>query len=174
MRRGRGARILAAHTSQHRPFLQRVMVWGCFGYLGTGPLSVISGTMNATKYMATLNEHLIPLFNSWYPSGSGMFQHDNAPCHKARSVKAMLENAGVEVMSWPPYSPDLNPIENLWAIVKEKLHVAVYTTTSELAAKINDIWTNDPDVKNACQNLIEGMPRRIAACIAAKGGVLKY
>jgi hypothetical protein len=82
------------------------MVWGCFGFQGTGPLSVIQGTMNGIKYMDTLNQHLLPQLNQWHPEGGGIFQQNNAPCHKAASVMQMLANAGVQVLSWPPYSPD--------------------------------------------------------------------
>jgi hypothetical protein len=150
------------------------MVWGCFGYEGTGPLSVVTGTMNAAKYMATLNAHLLPQMNQWHPAGNGIFQQDNAPCHKALCVTQMLNNAGVQVIAWPPYSPDLSPIENLWAIVKQKVHVASYVSKEALVERIQDIWTNDLSVKEACKSLIESMPQRINACIAAKGGVIKY
>jgi transposase len=47
---------------------------------------------------------------------------DNAPVHTARIIKALLEELGINIMVWPPYSPDLNPIENLWAIMKVKIY----------------------------------------------------
>lgn len=43
----------------------------------------------------------------------GIFQHDNAPTHTAYVVRDALQDIGIEVMEWPPHSPDLNPIENL-------------------------------------------------------------
>jgi hypothetical protein len=130
--------------------------------------------MNAAKYMEVLHTHLLPQLHQWHPADDGIYQQDNAPCHKARVVTETLQDAGVRVMAWPPYSPDLSPIENLWAIVKRKLHEVSYSTVDEMAARVVDIWRNDTSVKEACMKLIESMPRRIHACIQAKGGVLKY
>ncbi|KAJ5104253.1 hypothetical protein N7532_004782 [Penicillium argentinense] len=52
----------------------------------------------------------------------GIFQHDNAPTHTARVVRDALAEMNIEVMEWPPHSPDLNPIENLWALLKAKIY----------------------------------------------------
>jgi len=51
-----------------------------------------------------------------------IFQQDNAPVHTARIVREWLAEQDFEVMAWPPYSPDLNPIENLWALLKAKIY----------------------------------------------------
>ena len=50
-----------------------------------------------------------------------IFMQDNAPIHKAHAVTKWLEEMGIEVVDWPPYSPDLNPIKNLWKILKAKI-----------------------------------------------------
>jgi hypothetical protein len=130
--------------------------------------------MNAAKYMDTLNTHLLPQLNEWFAHDNGVFQQDNAPCHKAATVIAMLEHEGICILDWPPYSPDLSPIENLWAILKQKVHTKHYISKEAQIVIVKDIWSNDIDIKNACKTLIQGMPRRIHACIAAKGGPLKY
>jgi transposase len=54
-------------------------------------------------------------------NNDGIFQHDNAPTHTARIIRDLLQELGIEVMNWPPYSPDLNPIENLWALLKAEI-----------------------------------------------------
>jgi len=112
--------------------------------------------------------------NVRHPDGNGIFQQDNAPCHKSLRVRTMLGNAAVNAMVWPPYSPDLSPIENLWAIVKEELHKDKYASKEWLITRINAIWNDDAAVKNACRTLTEGVQRRIEACIAANGGTIKY
>ena len=113
--------------------------------------------MNAAKYIHVLNTHLMPQLHQWHPEGNGINQHDNAPCHKARLVTETLQEADVHVMAWPPYSPDLFPIENLWAIVKRKLHIASYTSVNEMVQRIMDIWHYDASIKEACVKLIESM-----------------
>lgn len=163
-----------SHTAQHRPFLKKVMVWGCFSFFGTGRLAVIQGTMTAAKYKLTLDQYLLPQIDEWYGGEEVIFQQDNAPCHKAASVKSFLEDREISTMQWPPYSPDLSPIENLWAILKRKLHVKSLTSVQQLTNHLTDLWANDPQIKATCEALIEGMPRRIQACIDAKGGPIKY
>ena len=77
-------------------------------------------------------------------------------------------------MDWPPYSSDLSPIENLWAILQRKLHVNNINNRRDLLEKINNLWNNDPDVLRSVGNLVESMTRRVATCVAACGGALHY
>jgi len=50
---------------------------------------------------------------------------DNSRVHKNRVVKEWHDVHGVEVIEWPPYSPDMNPIEHLWRRLKEKMHPGI-------------------------------------------------
>lgn len=150
------------------------MVWGCFNFNGCGPLVPITGTMNAAKYRDVLAGYLIPYVTDKYPNGDFIYQQDNAPCHKAVLAKNFLEENEITTIDWPPYSPDLAPIENLWAIVKRKLHGDTVRTRNDLLEKLDQIWKNDEEIKNACNALVESMPRRIQACINSNGGPIKY
>ena len=80
----------------------------------------------------------------------------------------------VRVMNWPPQSPDLNPIENLWSEVKSYVNRAVPRPTSltDLENVIQKGWEEIPS--EYCQRLIQSMPRQIEACIAANGGPTRY
>ena len=69
--------------------------------------------------------------------------HDNAPAH--RPVTTWLKDQGVDVMNWPPYSPDLNPIENLWGHLKMTVDADVFTDPEDLEASVIDFWDNLDD-----------------------------
>lgn len=102
--------------------------------------------------------------------------HDNDPKHTASTVKAYLkrkeEKGDITVMGWPSQSPDLNPIEHLWRIVKHKRKGFKATSKDNLFDKVREIWTSIP--LNTLKTLVESMPTRVQAVIEAKGGHTKY
>jgi hypothetical protein len=73
---------------------------------------------------------------------------------------------------WPPCSPDLNLIENLWSIIKQRLAGKKCSTYEELASAVEGEWANVDH--SDLRPLYESMPRRIAAVIEAKGGPTRY
>jgi transposase len=104
-----------------------------------------------------------------------IFQQDNDPTHTAKLVKEYLQDQSYKVMEWPPQSPDLNPIENMWALLKRRLTEYETATKSmnELYERVTEAWY-DQMKPEECQKVIESMPRRIRACIRAKGKWTKY
>ncbi len=60
-----------------------------------------------------------------YPSSDGYFQQDNAPCHKAQIISDWFLEHDNEftLLTWPPLSPDLNPIEHLWDVVEREIRI---------------------------------------------------
>ena len=58
-----------------------------------------------------------------FPDGRGLFQQDNVPCHTAHIVQERFEEheEESEVLSWPPNSPQLNPIEHLWDVQEQRV-----------------------------------------------------
>ena len=111
-------------------------------------------------------------FQPNFSSGNGIFQQDNAPCHKYQATLAFLQDNQIEVMDWPPYSPDLNPIENLWAILKRKIERVPRQTKEAVVNRVRDSW--NMDLMNAREELSASMPHRIRACIESKGGPTGY
>ena len=103
-----------------------------------------------------------------------MFQDDNAPAHRARTITNYLEQQGMEHLEWPAVSPSMNPIENVWAEMTRymnKLDVGP-TNLLELGQVIDDAWHNI--AVQTLATLVESMPRRLEALCQSRGGYIKY
>lgn len=131
--------------------------------------------MRQDQYIEVLMGRLIPQTQEWYPNGDFVFMHDSAPCHKAKKVTKFLKDNNISVLDWPGNSPDLNPIENVWASLKNEIaKEKVITNKQELIEKIIKAWHNTPHLVEISKSCIKSMPRRLKNVIAQKGGFTKY
>ncbi|GBM22014.1 Transposable element Tc1 transposase [Araneus ventricosus] len=152
------------------------MVWGTFSWAALGPVVVVEQTMKAANYLSIIADQLHPYMAVVFPTGNGIFQQDNAPCHKARIVLKWFEEHTDEfhLMSWSPNSPDLNPMEHIWDVMER--HLRAQTPPSQnistLFYSCLDIWYNLSPVMY--QKLVASMPRRIAVILKPKGGATRY
>lgn len=148
-----------------------LMIWGCFGNSKVGDLVEITGKLDKEGYLAILRDHALP--NGLSLIGRGfVFQQDNDPKHSSKLCKGYLEEQHrrrkVNVMEWPPQSPDLNPIELLWEHLDRELRKTCPTSKSDMLDKINITW--NAIQADVLDKLVERMPRLCKAVIAAKGG----
>ncbi len=119
-----------------------------------------------------LEHFMLPSADKLYGDADFIFQQDLAPAHTAKGTKSWFNDHGVTVLDWPANSPDLNPIENLWGIVKRKMRDTRPNNADELKATVKETWASIPPQQ--CHKLITSMPRRIEAVIKAKGAPTKY
>lgn len=148
-----------------------IKVWGCFSGHGVGPIKKIEGNMDKFQYKNILENTMLPYADDHLPV-IWTFQHDNDPKHTSGVVKEFLRSQSVTVLDWPPYSPDINPIENLWSRVKKMVAKKRTSNVHQLYTAFKEAW--EQISIETCNNLIASMPRRCRAVIAAKGHATKY
>ena len=148
-----------------------VMVWCCMSYFGVGELVFIDTTMDRMHYANILSNSLTPSATQM-GLGEYIFQHNNDPKHASAHVRSFLANSGVQVLEWPSQSPDLNPIENLFAYMKDRLRGSMIKNKLELKAKILEAWNSIP--AHVCKKLVESMYKRCCCVIKAKGWHIDY
>jgi hypothetical protein len=149
-----------------------VMVWGAFsGNRGRAGLYFIpkKQTMNSDRYIEVLEDHLL---NFYELHSCDSFMQDGAPCHTSKKSTKWLVDNNIEVLEWPGNSPDLNPIENAWNYIKNKLEKENTISYLRLVDAIKKIWIRlDPDY---FKKLSDSMPERMRLVIEHKGEMTKY
>ena len=141
-----------------------VMVWGWISHGMKTPLVVIQGNLTVVRYRdQVLMPHVLPLVNAHNLT----FQHDNARPHVARVCRDFLNQNNVQVLDWPPYSPDLNPIEHVWDALDRRVRkrVNVPNNVAQLQLALFQEWNNIP--QRTIDNLVGSMVRRVRAATAA-------
>ncbi len=149
-----------------------VMIWAAMSSAGVGPLCFLKSTVNAAIYQEILEHFMLPSADKLYGDADFIFQQDLAPAHTAKGTKSWFNDHGVTVLDWPANSSDLNPIDNLWGIVKRKMRDTRPNNADDLKATVKETWASIPPQQ--CHKLITSMPRRIEAVIKAKGVPTKY
>ena len=122
----RGARVIAGIPHGH--WKTSTFVAGLRHDAITAPL-VIDGAINGAIFLAYIEQFLAPTL-----SPGDIVIMDNLPSHKVAGVRAAIEARGATLIYLPPYSPDLNPIEQAFAKLKALLRKAAART-------VEAIWT---------------------------------
>ena len=144
------------------------MVWGAISAFGGICLVCPEGTITAESYSKMLEEDFLTLYEEELPENF-IFMHDNAPPHRAKSTEEFLKAKKIDVLEWPPLSPDLNPIENVWGILSKKVYHdgKTYQNTTELWDALVRAWHELP--LSLFRNLYDSMGKRLIN-VLEKGG----
>ena len=150
-----------------------VMVWGGLTFFGVTPLAFVDKKLDSDSYQDLLSEFLLPEAPI-LTGGHCILMQDNAPPHRSCSTKRWLSRNEVEVISWPPYSPDLNPIENLWGWLTRKVYAngRQFDNKNDLKSAIITCWSEIPI--ELCESLVSSVRNRCIKVIQKNGGSINY
>lgn len=149
------------------------MFWGAFGYHGKAELQKVDPRSDSIAYQAIMSAGL--LRQGTRMGGRGwIYQQDNAAIHNSRSTREWFEQKKIRVLPWPARSPDLNPMENVWGYLAQKVyaHGRQFHTVDELERTIYAEWDAIP--QDFLKKLINSMPNRIFKTILNHGGSSGY
>lgn len=121
------------------------MLWGGICSFGKRELCIIPRTLNANGYIEVYNDYFLLHTQQCYGE-EYIFMHDSAPFHRAKVVTECLKNNNVNVLEWPAFSPDLEPIENIWEVLARLVFGdrKQYNTVAELCTAVLREWENIP------------------------------
>jgi transposase len=142
-------------------------IWSAIHLSEKFPVIEVPKKMNADKYIEILSN----AFRTHFKDGM-IFQQDNAPTHTSEMILEWLDDNDFDFEDFPPYSPDLNPIENLWAIVSLKVRKRNPTSVEELKSFVLEEMKKVP--RKTIKKLIISMESRVAQCIERGGSYTDY
>jgi hypothetical protein len=137
----------------------------------------IEGNLNSAGYIQLLDKTILPALDSHYGPGNYLLQQDGAPCHTSKATQKFLsERLGSKGFwsksMWPPYSPNLNPLDyHVWTRVEVKACAKGHPNVKALKASVEREWAKISD--DSLVSSVNKFRSRIERCIAAEGGIFE-
>lgn len=135
--------------------------WGWISCAGPGEIVATGTHYDSLKYLEILEDVAIPSIEAQFGSVDNIvYMHDNARMHTAIIVRDFLAARHVNVLNHPPKSPDLNLIENIWAILERDRPQLIQRTQAGLNAHVLNRWENLRGRQNVFLNLYNSLVKR--------------
>jgi hypothetical protein len=150
---------------------QKVMAWGGISLNGKTPLFCFTEIMDGPFYVNILQAQLLPVAQRLC-GRNWRLQQDNDPKHTSRVAKNFLTQNRIDIIDWPSNSPDLNPIENIWYIMKNNVEKRMPKNVDELKRFMVEEWDKIP--QEVVKNVIMSMKRRCESVLEKNGDRISY
>jgi len=153
----------------------KVTVWGMITAQGVGRIVRIEGNLNKELYCEILQDDVLGSYHDLHLDYRDYyFQQDNDPKHTAKIVQAWFLKNHVDLLPWPPNSPDISIIENLWDHLERRIRSRRPLPRSEedLWIALQEEWYRI----DICviEKLYASLPQRVQAVYNARGGNTRY
>ena len=147
------------------------MMWGMFSYHFSGPLVRVEGKIDYIHYIDLLKDYMIPEYTIAREHYRPIWQQDGAPSHRHHNTIFFLESHGIDMLKWPACSPDLSPIEDLWAIMSAKIKKMhrIHNIPS-MVNKVMELWNVIP--QDLLCNLADSFRERCESVVEKDGDLI--
>lgn len=142
-----------------------ISLWGCIGK---------KNHLHCITISRLNKDHFLDYILKKYITPGDILVHDNSPIHTANIIKKWLQESNVTVLKWPPYSPDLNPIENMWGRIEQLTRNRQPESKEHLWTLVKTTFDTLVQQENYIQNLVRSMPKRLQEVLRVEGNVTKY
>ncbi|MBC7196880.1 MAG: IS630 family transposase [Deferribacterales bacterium] len=159
-----------SHPVVSDQYSNKLNVWAAISSYGKVDIHVFAEKFTKEKYLDIIQDHLLPSGDEIF-GNDWQLQQDNHRAHTANVIKDYMEEEIIPI-DWPSKSCDLNPIENLWPIIKRKVRKRQPKTVEELEDFIYEEW--DALDNDYISNLCNSIHNRIDACLRNNGAKIKY
>lgn len=155
------------------PRREVLMCWMAIKADGTSLLLQCPHKLNASHYQEDVLQQALPFLKKKVFNNTPIFAQDNAPCHVARSTLEWFRKHHVQLLQgFPPYSPDINIMENCWAVMAKEMEGCYAPNKHVLWDHIQK--AHKKITVTYIEKLYASLKPRLEAIITAKGGHTKY
>ena len=157
-------------------FPPKLMIWAAFGNGKLGDIHVMPPNvrMNSEYYKGVMRKHLR---RSMRKTRTEIFMQDGAKCHTSKVMQEWFRKKSISLLDWPAQSPDMNPIENLWTMLKKLIYTrfARAKNLEELSDYTKAAWSIlGREYSDYIKNLSDSMETRVKACLDANGAHTRW